>query len=162
LRQEVWIPPVVPAGVGAIRKPFPSVAVGRFAAGRTTLQDVEWGGITGFDDEGTSSLSGNGTFLVLQVPRRLHFFNGPTLVDVTIPVEERTANVGGSIPVVNLDPIVPGNVSAACLFPVDDATDALFAAAAPTRDNLDQLGIYTNFHKVRWARPENIEVVRRI
>jgi hypothetical protein len=45
---------------------------------------------------------------------------------------------------------MPGSsVSAACVFPADDATDALFRTASATRDNLNQLGTYPNFRKAR-------------
>src|SRR6185437_5596806 len=103
--------------------------------GRAILQDVEWGGITGFDDEGTSPLRGgeSARFLILRVPRVVAFYNGGVRYDVNVPVEQRAAHAGGSIPVVNLDPSLPGyDVSAACLFPADDTTDALFDSTTPT------------------------------
>lgn len=163
--QEVWIPPLVAPSVRDIRTPFPSAALATFASGRTTLQDVEWGGITGFDDEGTSSLTGaaGARFLVLRVPSTLSFFASGSSHDVSIPVEERAAHAGGNVPVVNLDPSFPGsNVAAACLFPADDATASIFATARATRDNLGLLRGYPNFRRVRWARPEDIDVVERI
>ncbi len=165
--QQVWIPPIVAPGVSAIRTPFPSIALGTFAEGRAILQDVEWGGITGFDDEDTSSLrltpGQNPRFLILQVPPIVRFFNDGIRYDVNVPVEQRPTKLGAVVPVVNLDPVVPfSNVSAACIFPVDDATDEIFSSAKPTYDNRNQLGIYVNFGKVRWARPENIIIPSRI
>ena len=166
LTQEIWVPPIIPPSVRDIRAPFRSVALATFAAGRSILQVVEWGGITGFDDEGTTRLSlgsQSPRFLILQVPSKLSFHNGGFLVDVKIPIIQRNAQSGGTIPVVNLDPVMPGfNVSAACVFPADDATDLLFAAAPATRDNLNRLGIYTNFGKVRWVRPENVRVLQTL
>ena len=164
-RQEVWIPPILAPSVADLRTPFPSVAVAGFASGRTTLQDVEWGGVTGFDDSGTSSLSGAAAarFLVLRPPATLSFYAAGSNHDVAIPIENRAAHVGGSIPVVQLDPSFPGSdVTAACVFPADDATAALFATAPRTQDNLNLLGRYVNFRRVRWVRPENVEVVRRL
>jgi hypothetical protein len=167
LSQEVWIPPLIAPSVRDIRTPFPGVALGTFLTGHWVLQDVEWGGVSGFDDEGVSSLSpapdANPHFLILRVPSVIAFFNGGFRHEVSIPVEQRNAHAGGQIPVVNLDPVMPfSNVSAACVFPADDATAALFSTAVETRDNLGQLGIYRNFGRVRWIRPENINVLRRI
>jgi hypothetical protein len=161
LTQEIWIPPAAPASPALLRTPFPSVGLARFAAGQTTLQDVDWGGITGFDDEGTTSLSdaASARLVILRVPAKLYFYNGGARYDVDIPVEQRTPHAGPSIPTVNLDPVIPGfDVHAAPLFPADDFTDALFATAHATYDNLGQLDHYTNFGKVRWARPENLDV----
>jgi hypothetical protein len=161
LTQEIWIPPSAPASPALLRTPFRTSGLGRFAANRTILQDVEWGGLTGFDDEGTTSLSNaaSARFLVLSVPQRLFFYNGTIRSDVDIPVEQRPPHAGPAIPTVNLDPRMPRyDVHAAALFPVDDDTDALFATAPATRDNLGQLDHYTNFGKVRWARPENLDI----
>jgi hypothetical protein len=64
---------------------------------------------------------------------------------------------------VNLDPFTPGfNVSAACVFPADDATDLLFATARAIHDTLGKVYIYTNFGNVRWVRPENVKVQQMI
>jgi hypothetical protein len=161
--QTVWIPPVLPPSVLDIRTPFRSVALATFAPGRAVLQNVEWGGVTGFDDEGTTPVTPGAQparFLILQVPNTVAFFNGGMRINVTIPISQRRAQSGGSIPAVDLDPILPfSDVSAACVFPADDATDQLFAQARATHDNLGQLDIYTNFGKVRWVRPENIRVL---
>ncbi|MET0463422.1 MAG: DUF4157 domain-containing protein [Chitinophagaceae bacterium] len=163
ITQANWIPPQVAPSVRAIRTPFPRVATGTFVTGRAILQDVNWGGITGFDDEGTSSLTvGAGQtpgFFILQVPSVMHFFNGSIRQDVNIPVEQRSAHTGGNIPVVDLDPYLPGyDTTAACVFPADDETDRLFDATVPTHDTLGQLRIYNNFGKARWVLPENIDV----
>ena len=92
------------------------------------------------------------------MPQRLYFFNDGIRYDVDVPVEDRAPHAGSAIPTVNLDPVVPGDVHAAALFPADDVTDALFASAHATYDNLGQLDHYVNFDKVRWARPENIDI----
>jgi hypothetical protein len=163
ITQTNWIPPTVTPSVRAVRTPFPRVATGTFVAGRAVLQDVTWGGIRGFDDEGTSSLTVPAghipRFHVLQVPAVMHFYNGSLRQEVNIPVEQRSAHSGGNIPVVNLDPYLPGfDTAAACIFPVDDDTDSLFDATVPTHDTTGQLRIYNNFGKVRWVLPENIDV----
>ncbi|HVU78836.1 MAG TPA: DUF4157 domain-containing protein [Gaiellaceae bacterium] len=160
IQQEIWVPPTTPVGPQYLRTPFRTAALARFAAGRTTLQDVEWGGITGFDDEGTTSLAdaASARFFVLRVPRSVSFDNGGIRYDVNVPVEERAPHAGAAIPTVNLDPVMPGDVHAAALFPADEETDALFATAHATYDNLGQLDHYTNFDKVRWARPENLDI----
>jgi hypothetical protein len=65
--------------------------------------------------------------------------------------------------VVDLDPWIPfGTATAAMVFPSDDATDLLFRQAPATFDNLSQLRRYTNIGKMRWVRPENIRVSRRM
>jgi hypothetical protein len=163
ISQASWIPPVVAPSIRAIRTPFPRAAAGTFVAGQAILQDVNWGGITGFDDEGTSSLSVQAgqtpRFHILQIPAVMHFFNGSIRQEVNIPVEQRSAHSGGNIPVVNLDPYIPGyDTVAACVFPADDETDRLFDATVPTHDTLGQLQIYNNFGKARWVLPENIVV----
>jgi hypothetical protein len=161
---EDWNPPAQPASVTSIRAPFPSVALATFAPGRSSLQDVSWGGATGFDDESTSTLrvpdGVQPRFLILQVPASLRWPAGGEHT-TSIPIEERTSAEGGRIPVVNLDPIMPGNVSAACVFPADDATHDLFETAPATHDTLGQLDGYTNFKQARWVRPENIRLMQR-
>lgn len=162
--QQIWIPPFQTASIGFIRSPFPSVAIGTFAEGKNVLQNVEWGGVTGFDDEGQTTLSSQANnkpqFLILKVPEKIVWFNGSMPMTTSLSVQYRAAAEGGNIPVVNLDPIMPfSNVEAACVFPADDATDALFKTASPTRDHLNQLGRFVNFGKVRWIRPENIKII---
>ncbi|TWE21912.1 uncharacterized protein DUF4157 [Kitasatospora atroaurantiaca] len=164
-QEEMWIPPVQQAGPAAMARPFPRAALATFAVGRAILQDVEWGGLTGFDDEGTTKLTVPADvqprFIVMRVPSPLRwFYEG--VHDTVIPVEERAAAEGGSIPVVNLDPSMPfADVSAACVFPADDDTAALFAAGPPTRDNLGHLRGRVNLQEARWVRPENIQVLGR-
>jgi hypothetical protein len=163
--QEVWIPPSQPAGVSALRTPFPPAAIGTFATAK--LQDVEWGGVTGFDDEGETSLrpaSGAAPpeFVILRPAAVIRWFHGSSRMSTEIPLVNRNTADGSSLIVVDLDPWVPGNVSAAMVFPADDDTESLFSHGPRTKDNLDQLRGYVNFDKVRWVRPENIRVLRRI
>ncbi len=161
--QETWIPPAAAPGIGSIQTPFSRFATGTFA-GAAVLQNVEWGGIDGFDDEGTTNLQVPAgvqpRFIILTPPPVIRFFNGGFQHSVTIPVARQNAAGGGQVPVVSLDPDMPGfNVSAACVFPADDATDALFMTARATKDNLGQLRVYPNFGKARWVRPANIRVL---
>jgi len=165
--QEVWLPPIIPPSAKDIQTPFLSVALGTFSTGKAIFQDVEWNGLFGFDDEGTSAAdldsSATPQFLIMKLPSTIHYFNGQFLVDVSVPMEQRTAQSGGAIPVVNLDPSLPGyNVSAACVFPADDSTDLLFNSVRATIDEVQQLRLYTNFGKARWVRPENIKVLKLI
>jgi hypothetical protein len=163
--QLVWIPPIRPASVAVVRTPFRAVAVGTFVAGRAQLQDVEWNGLSGFDDEGktTLRLSEGLTprFLILGLPKEFHWFYIVWHTS-SLPLQERPAAEGGNVPVVALDPSMPfWNVAAAFVFPADDATDALFDTAPPTRDNLRHIR-YVNFSRGRWVRPENTKVLRRM
>jgi hypothetical protein len=52
-----------------------------------------------------------------------------------------------------------GSASAVPAFPADEATDKLFATVPKTHDNLNLLGIYPNFGKVRWIPPSNVKVI---
>jgi hypothetical protein len=164
--QEVWLPPLMAPSVANLHTPFPKAALARFAPGRAVLQDVQWGGVSGFDDEGTTSLSVPSgvtpTLLVLRVPRQLVFFNGRARVDVDIPIVTRPAASGGSVDAVNLDPVMWGNVAAVCVFPADEASAAIFAGARATHDTLGQLDRYVNFDRARWVRPKNLEVTQRL
>ncbi|ODX28612.1 hypothetical protein BBM02_20405 [Vibrio parahaemolyticus] len=94
--------------------------------------------------------------------------NGAQRVSVDMPITFSSAHQGGAVRVVNLDSAFPGyNVSAALVFPADNATERLFSHAterlfsqtSPTRDNLRQLRSYTNIRKARWVRPENIQLL---
>jgi hypothetical protein len=79
-----------------------------------------------------------------------------------IPVAQRNAAEGGPIPVVNLDDFnLFGDVHAACVFPADDVTDALFGTSPATKDNLQQIR-YPNFRRARWVRPGNVRVLQRL
>ncbi|WP_082111416.1 DUF4157 domain-containing protein [Grimontia sp. AD028] len=161
--QTVWIPPIQRASTRTIRTPFARDELATFAEGRADIQHVEWGGITGFDDESTYSLTLGNTsprFYILRVPDILHFMNGSERVEVDIPIAFRSAEQGGAIRVVQLDPSIPGyDVTAALVFPADNATERLFSQAPATRDNLRQLRGYTNIRKARWVRPENIRLI---
>jgi len=159
-----WIQPRQPTGVSHLRTPFAIVALGTFARGRETLQDVMWGGEFGFDDEGETTLGslpeGAFEFFILRVPTELIWYYGIEEVS-TVPVQDRAAAEGGTVPVVGLDPHLRSfDVSAACVFPADVATDILFSPTPSTKDNLGQIR-YVNFGKARWVRPENIRVIRR-
>jgi len=160
---HVWRPPQQLASIVAISTPFPRVAVGTFMSGLARLQDVEWAGVFGFDDEGQTTLNLppgiTPRFLILSLPKEFEWFIGTDRMTKSIPIELRKAGEGGNIPVVNLDPVIPfSNVAAACVFPADDTTKALFENTPATRDTTGQIH-YTNFTEVRWVRPENIKLI---
>ncbi|WP_163392653.1 DUF4157 domain-containing protein [Enterovibrio norvegicus] len=161
--QTVWIPPIQRASTRVLQTPFAHEELATFAEGRAELQHVEWGGVTGFDDESTYSLTLGQTsprFYILRVPNTLHFMNDSERVEVDIPVTVRSGHNGGDIRVVRLDPSIPGYaVSAALVFPADNTTERIFSQAPATRDNLRQLRNYTNIRKARWVRPENIRIL---
>jgi hypothetical protein len=126
------------------------------------LQDVEWNGILGFDDEGTTRLKpaadATPAFIILDPPELLRWRNDGREIKTKLPREWQPAE-GGKVPVVNLDPDIPFfHVTAAMVFPADDDTEELFETARATKDNLGQLSHYTNFRMVRWVRPENIRI----
>ncbi|UQT60694.1 DUF4157 domain-containing protein [Streptomyces durmitorensis] len=163
--QELWIPPPQPAEISSYRTPFDKFALATFTAGTPILQDVNWGGVTGFDDEGITSLSSHREtalrFFLLSVPSTIQFFAG-SLHEVSIPVEDRTVATGEAVPAVNLDPIIPGDAAAICAFPADEQTVTAFSTAPATHDNYRQLDRYPNFGMVRWVPPENVTVIRKL
>ncbi|MFI2346431.1 DUF4157 domain-containing protein [Streptomyces sp. NPDC019443] len=165
ITEELWIPPLQSAEVSSYRTPFGKFALATFTAGTPTFQDVNWGGLTGFDDEGITKLSSHREavlrFFLLRVPSTIQFFAG-SLNDVSIPIEDRTAATGELIPVVNLDPIVPGDAAATCAFPANESTATAFSAAPAIHDNHRQLDRYPNFGMVRWVPPENVAVIRKL
>jgi hypothetical protein len=145
------------------------MATGRFASGiASKLQDVNWGGVTGFDDESEVTLrlvagSTSAEFVILRPPAIINWFNGGIAMSTDIPLVTRSTADGSDLTVVDLDPWIPfGTATAAMVFPADDATDQLFRQAPATFDNLSQLRRYTNIGKMRWVRPENIRVSRRL
>jgi predicted nucleic acid-binding protein len=158
--QETWIPPVQPAGVATLRTPFPPQAIGTFATAR--LQDVEWGGVTGFDDEGETTLNVSGSIelLILRPPSVIHWFNGTIRMETSIPLVARVTADGSTITAVDLDPWMPGDVSAVPVFPINDAADRVLSQGRATHDNLNQLRVFVNFQKVRWVRPGNLRILR--
>lgn len=164
--QEIWIPPQRPVGVAALRTPFPPMAIGTFAS--LKLQNVNWGGVTGFDDEGEVTLrpmtgSTSVEFVILRPPASINWANDGYSMRTDIPLITRSTADGSDLTVVDLDPWVPfGTATAAMVFPADDTTDQLFNQASATYDNLNQLRRYTNIGKMRWIRPENIRVLRRL
>jgi hypothetical protein len=165
LTSTVWIPPLQPQGFAARQAPFPKVALATFVPGRASLQDVAW--FAGFDDEGVSTLTVTENitprFFILRVPEIiLTVISRKATGRVEVPVEERSAGEGGSIPVVNLDPTIPfSNVGAACIFPADDATEQLFRNTPPTI-GYGQLSMFPNIESARWARPEQIKILQRL
>ena len=166
--QKVWIPPIVASPVTSLRTPFPIAAIGTFASpGLAKLQEVEWGGITGFDDEGETTLRISSArppleFAILKPPSVLPWSNGRTWLETEIPLTTRVTADGSSVLVVDLDPWVPGHVSAAMVFPADDRTAEAFAHTRATKDNLGLLRGHVNFGRVRWVRPEQIRVLRQL
>ncbi|MGD9045946.1 MAG: S8 family serine peptidase, partial [Desulfobacterales bacterium] len=163
---RIWIRPLRPSSVGSLRTPFPKAGFGIFAVNKAILQDVEWGGVTGFDDEGQTRLrlpaSPTPRFILLDPPRTINWLWGRQWKSKSIPiVRRRTATGRDTVKAVDLDPSNPfGNVAAVPIFPYDDFTDRLFSTAPATDDNLNQLRSYTNIRKMRWVRPENILTVR--
>lgn len=163
---QMWIPPLQPASIQTLQTPFPRAGFGIFAVNAAILQDVEWGGVTGFDDEGQTRLqlpsSPTPRFILLDPPQTINWFWGRQLRQTSIPiVHRRTATGQHTVKAVDLDPRNPfGNVAAVPIFPYDAFTDRLFGTAPKTRDNLNQLAQYVNIRKMRWVRPENIVTVQ--
>lgn len=164
--KDVWIEPAEKPKVNALRLPFPRQARARFADGKARLQGVEWGGITGFDDESelpTLLLPTSKTieFFVLKPSSIIRWFNGSIQIETHIPLVSKNSANGVALDVVDLDPSLWWNVTAAMVFPANDDTDELIKPIGKTRDNLNQLGVLQNFGRVRWIRPENLHVIEK-
>ncbi|MEW8492464.1 MAG: hypothetical protein AB2604_01560 [Candidatus Thiodiazotropha taylori] len=162
----IWIPPRRRSNVGNLQKPFRVVGRGIFPTNQAVLQDVEWGGITGFDDSGQTRLrlptSPQPRFFILEPPQRIQWPHGRRIRTTDIPVITRRSNNGQNLKAVDLDPVIPiADTAAVPVFPVDNFTDRLFRTAAATQDNLRQLRFYLNINRVRWVRPNNIWVMGR-
>lgn len=171
--QQLWVPPPAPAPlkpkeeVPLPEPPFARLALATFAGGAATLQTVNYEIGSGFDDVDEKRLDlPEGfapRFYVLDMPKRLTLFTNittpPKTYEKTFPVEARGVD-GGSLPVLDLDPWLPGGTaSAVCVFPADHATAELFDKA-PTTYGLANFVTYRNFGLVRWVRPEHIRLIR--
>ncbi|MEP7076048.1 MAG: hypothetical protein ABI878_09565 [Acidobacteriota bacterium] len=164
ITQEVWIPPIIPAGPSALKTPFPVHSIATFApAGVATFQGVVWGGVTGFDDETLRTVKldpgFSPSFVVLWPRKVLRWYNGGYQVTTDIPLLTQKSSDGTDLTTVDLDPYLWGSASAVPAFPADEATDKLFARVPKTHDNLNLLGVYPNFGKVRWIPPINVKVI---
>jgi hypothetical protein len=158
--RSTWLPPAQPLAVSQIRTPFPKVATGTFAAGQNAVQGVSFSS-WGFDDTSAQRIPVPAgvqvKFFILRVPATI-----PVRFDtVKVPIAEVNAAAGGTVPAVDLDPILPfAATKAACVFPADEATDILFGATTITLDG-NLLSRYPNIYRARWVRPENIQVLTR-
>ena len=154
---EVWSAPqqVDPSNFA---HPFPDIALARFKPGREALQHIKW--IRGsLSHSGSTSLPSPAKwgwapfFYVLKTPESLRWTEpGGRTGTTTISLKtEATANgfsvaaTAGTVPV----------------FGADENTYNLFLAAkdAKTGDNNGELR-YSNFDFVRWASPDDIEIVK--
>ena len=146
-----WIKPLMPIEVKELSLPFKQFAFGSFVPGREIVQNVEWNGVLGFDDESSMKLNVpedvTPSFIILMPPDKIRWWNGWE-IETEIPVVWRQAAFGGKVPAVDLDPSMPFfNVAAAMVFPADDDTDELFADSRATIDNLNQLRRYILYLK---------------
>ncbi|NOX53130.1 MAG: hypothetical protein GXP27_01555 [Planctomycetes bacterium] len=163
-----WFPPQRRVGPAALRRPFPVVATATFLPGRARLQDVKFGTLQGFDDEGVTTLPiprggvAHYRFDILRPPSSVVFRDGPVVGPMNIPVVTVSAGGGSQrIPVVDLDTTL-GSVKAAMVFPLNDVTArAFWAAPATAMDPPGAIRGFVNFDRIRWVRPENIRVLQK-
>ena len=101
-------------------------------------------------------------FDILKPPKGVSIAVGTSGGVVDIPIVQRKAGGGGgTVPAVKLDTVL-GNVTAAIVFPANDATDMAFRKAPATRvEARTSLTTQPNFNRVRWIRPEHIKVLSR-
>jgi hypothetical protein len=171
--QSFWIEPRQPVDVTKLRAPFPKDALATFVPGRATLMDVEWRGVTGFDDKGRRDLDVpdwlTPQFFVLRAPSKIRFWHGgggyPDTKELDLAGEWPAETVVKGPPLlvttVELDSwINPRSKSAAIVFPANEATKWLFEKAPRTRDISGQLYAFNDLDLVRWVEPENMRILR--
>jgi predicted nucleic acid-binding protein len=163
--QQVWIPPLQKSSITAAKCPFPPVAIGRFVLGkgnRASFQDVAFDVLGGFDDivETTVDLppNSNADFAILNPPAEVYWYNIAGRQTVKVPLKDaKTAN-NNTIKVVDLDPWLPFDTTAAMVFPIDDWSEKVFNVVGQTQNCA--ILAYVNFGMIRWIRPENIQLLR--
>ena len=167
----VWVPPAQAPNVKDLPTPFPKMGLATFVAGRSKLLDVRWRGVSGFEDDGSTSLSVPAgmkpKFLILKPPDDIGFFwNGKwrtKVLDINWEVPE---HINGPVPESHMAyvPFVEvdrrwGYASACMVYPADNDTAQLFQRTSPTKDNLNQLSQY-RLQLLRWVEDENLELNR--
>ncbi len=170
--EEKWFPPLIEPKLEDLSTPWKKIAIATFAPGKTELQQVEFAGTWGFDDEHSwrSKLSipegKKMLFFVLRPPPVIKWAASAWAVDKhSPPMVSRPTFGGGSIQAVDLDPDWPiiSHTAACPVFPADQSTEDEFSEMHPTIDNGNILyGHYPNFNKVRWVRPENMVLLASV
>jgi predicted nucleic acid-binding protein len=165
--QQVWIPPLTKSAITAAKCPFPPVAIGRFVLARSNraiFQDVSFDLLGGFDDitESTVDLPehSNADFAILNPPAEVYWYNISGKQTVKVPLKDAKTSNGKNIKVVDLDPWLPFNTTAAMVFPVDDWSEKVLSVPSLTLGS--SVLAYVNFSMIRWVRPENIQFVRTL
>jgi hypothetical protein len=163
----VWVPPKQAVDVKKLRVPFPSLGVGTFVEGRPKLLQVRWKGRSGFDDDGSTTLSVPARlkpkFLILRPPDEIQWFwNGshhakeldinyepPKQISVYVTREDFLF-----VPFIDVD-----GTNACMVVAADNDTEQLFQNTSQTKDNLNQLGSY-EMQRVRWVAQDDLLVER--
>lgn len=167
MTREYWKAPPQPLSVTHLATPFRKVALGTFASGdQAKLQLVSWNGAMGFDDEvwepPVQLVAGKPVrFFILQPPDEVFVPDASGPYTVQIPVVARASAEGGDVEVVDMDPGTPLDVTAAMIFPADEASEQILVRG-PTLVNDSGLRQFRNLDKLRWARPENIKILKRL
>lgn len=161
--KPLWYPP--PNPTARYRRPFAVAARGCFVKGRARLQKVKWTTLQGFDDEWTwkdklPKSGGSYRFDILVPPDSIVTSHGAT-GPVRLPIVRRMVGAGGkAIKVVNLNTTMPGDVTAAMVFPADITTEVDFAKLPETGQSpLGTIRGIVNLRLIRWVRPENIQLL---
>ena len=159
-----WIDPLTSPSPMVVATPFEKVALARFAdIGRIGFQKVkfkEWGGFdtNGFngpiDATKWAETARAYRFVVLRMPPWITIRNvvgRPGTKDVLsadVPV------AGGRVPALDLD-----GTAAVAVWPADAATAELFAHTDGINDKEGKLGPVVNIDRVRWLRPDQVQIV---
>jgi len=185
ITQLIWVDPVAPKPIAVedLRRPFPRIAEAAFVfkpGAGFTFRDAEWGGETGFDDAGETTLFEGGRenideiarwiveavneailkFYVLKPPDKVKWFWGGRHHDAEIAVVRRRSANGEVLDVVDMDPLLPFETTAALVFPATEDSRKLFQMAPEITDRLHLLRRVPNAHLLRFIEPHNLNVLR--
>ncbi len=157
ISDEVWYQPKH-ADAAGYAYPFPDIAIARFKPGREQLRHIRWQA-GALSDKGATGLPSPAkwdwtpSFHVLRLPEALAWTepggrHGTTMLSLKT---EMTAN----------NFAVPTGAGAVPVFAVDENTFQLFQLAndAKTLDDDGELR-YINIDYMRWARAEDIEIIK--
>lgn len=163
---ESWLPPLDGENITGVKTPFPVLAVGRFALNKdseATFQNVKFDTIQGFDDNWQTSrkLPEELTpeFAILGCPAAVKWYNLNGSQTTKVQLKSATTSNGNTISVVDLDAYSIGSAAAAMIFPMNKDAELVFATVQTTEHN-GLLGHYINFGMARWARAQEIQLVR--
>jgi hypothetical protein len=152
--EEIWLPPVKAPKVSELSVPFPTVARATFA-GKPARTDVWYDG-EAFHTYGEIPLAVpegvTPQFLILKPPK--------SIGREDIPVSERSASSGESLPVVELKGLPFTHETAVFVFPADEETNRILQQGPAVFVSAFFPNELANMSLVRWIAPQKIRVLK--